>query len=139
MSDQSTAGGGGWLLLAAIVGGGWLYLANTPEAKKAAAERAAHSVSIGQRATLREGFFYCRSVEAVDWISKFAVENDREAWKTAVVQSYVSDTCRPTKAGEEITVTDVAVWKELYSFRFLGQTDTWWTYQKGVLPKPKDS
>jgi len=78
-----------------------------------------------------DGFFGCVSKEYEKSLVGYAVENDREAYRSALQAGIFAGTCTVFKKGEVVYLEDVSL-PGLIRVRRKGQTQAYWTIIEAV-------
>ncbi len=79
-----------------------------------------------------DSYFGCVTRELREKIGLYHIDGDKQAFKDAMLAALQSGTCTVFKSGEEVYVTDTAIFSGMVKVRRKGQTVEYWTSLEAV-------
>ncbi|MBS1766023.1 MAG: hypothetical protein JST05_01280 [Acidobacteria bacterium] len=125
-----------------LVVGGILQLANpsrpgttTPEPSNSPTittpAESPHSAST-RKHIVGTSWFGCRDRDDLSKLISYAAQGDREAFSRGLAEGVADGQCTVFKDGEEVVLTDTAIFSGLVKVRRVGDTEEWWTNIEAV-------
>ncbi|OFV96119.1 MAG: hypothetical protein A3F68_04675 [Acidobacteria bacterium RIFCSPLOWO2_12_FULL_54_10] len=100
--------------------------------KPATKTQATHADSSGLRRIAGPSWFGCLNRAKFEELNGYLHDQDRAAFIGSVGRAYRDGECVPFEQGEEVYLSDTAIFSGLVQVRRPGKTERWWTYAEAV-------
>lgn len=85
------------------------------------------TIALATERTIESDRIGCQDRDVLSKLTRYAVDKDQEAFKTAAMAAVLSGQCIVFKKGETVFLMDTAIFSGLVQLRRKGETVEYWT------------